>query len=194
MQGFLLGLSSTAVCAAYCAPVFAFLVFWAPDVFAALFGERWRMSGIYAALLAPVGLLSLFTVWPERVFAVAQRQQVSLLVQVASDSASIALVWGLLLAGVAPLFCIGAFSLAQCIYHLVCLFAIFRTARFEPAAYWHLLQRIGKLLLLAVAAFMLVKALAPSKLTEFMISGFLMALYYLWLWRRMRRLLPGSGH
>jgi O-antigen/teichoic acid export membrane protein len=180
--------------AAFCAPAFAFLVFWAPDVFAALFGERWRMSGVYAALLAPVGLLSLFTTWPERVFAVAQRQQVSLLVQVASDSASIALVWGLLLAGGAPLVCIGAFSLAQCVYHFVYLFAVFRTARFDPAGYWRLLRRIGKLLLFAVAAFMLVKILAPSKLTEFIISSFLMALYYLWLWRRMRRFLPGSGH
>jgi O-antigen/teichoic acid export membrane protein len=112
-------------------PFFVLGWFWAPDVFQVLFGARWREAGNFAALLVPIGCLSLFTSWPERVFEVRRKQHWSLSIQLAFDSITVGLVTWALAQSATPLTAIKVYVAIQCFYHLTYLAAIFKLSDFS---------------------------------------------------------------
>jgi O-antigen/teichoic acid export membrane protein len=112
-------------------PFFVLGWFWAPDVFQLVFGTHWREAGNFAALLVPIGCLSLFTSWPERVFEVRRKQHWSLSIQLTFDSITVGLVTLALIQGATPLTAIKVYVAVQCIYHLTYLAAIFGLSGFN---------------------------------------------------------------
>lgn len=160
-------------------PLFAFFAFWAPSVFGLIFGADWVEAGRYASVLVPMAFCSLFTTWPERVFEVSQKQQVSLTIQVVFDTALIVLVWAGLRSGAEPLVVVAAYSVVSSAYHVAYLLGIFKIAGFA----WTGLSRIGKRVLVhgaAVAALLSVLSLAvPEPLYQFLIGGALVGAYSL---------------
>lgn len=174
-------------------PLFVFFVFWAPELFSLVFGPEWRMAGLYAAAFSPVAFCFLFTSWPERIYEVAQRQHLALMIQVVSDSVGIALLWGLLRAGVAPLTAVLVYALAYTGYHSTYLYVIYRIAGFQMDGLFTLVRKlatqgIGSALVLAA----LYASGAPS-LAQFT-AGIVLLLIYGWWWLRRRRNSPaGAG-
>ena len=160
-------------------PLFAFFAFWAPSVFGVIFGADWVEAGRYASVLVPMAFCSLFTTWPERVFEVSQRQQVSLAIQIVFDTALVVLVWAGLRSGAEPLVVVAAYSGVSAAYHVAYLFAIFKITGFA----WTGLSRIGKRVLtlgVAVAALLFLLWLAvPEPLYQFLIGGALVTAYSL---------------
>lgn len=111
-----------------CTPGFIFGAYWAPDLFAILFGERWRAGGVYAAAFSPVAFCFLFTSWPERIFEVAERQHLALILQVVSDALGVGLLFLLLHLGVEPSRAVLCYSLTYVAYHTTYLVIVFRLA------------------------------------------------------------------
>ncbi len=121
------------------APLFAFCALWGDEVFALLFGQGWRRAGEYAMIMAPAAWMALQTGWPERLFEVCMRQDLSFKVQISADIVMAASVIVPLMLGHDVIVAIAAFTIANLLYHLVYLGAIFRAAGFEAA-------RLGRLL------------------------------------------------
>lgn len=71
------------------APLFAFVLTWGDVMLSFVFGTKWVQAGLYAMILAPAAWLSLQTGWPERLFEVAGRQDLSFKIQVTFDAAAI---------------------------------------------------------------------------------------------------------
>ena len=158
-------------------PLFAFFAFWAPSVFGVIFGPDWEEAGRYAAVLVPMAFCSLFTTWPERVFEVRQKQQVSLTIQIVFDAATILLVWLGLQGGAAPLLVVAAYSAVSCVYHATYLIGIFSIAGFS----WTGLLRIGRRVAFLAAAvtggLLLLWLLVPTPLYQFLFGGALVSAY-----------------
>ena len=113
------------------APLFAFCAVWGDALFAMLFGPGWRQAGTFAMLLAPAAWMALQTGWPERLFEVAMRQDVSFRVQISADIINAAAVVTPLLAGRGVVVSVGAFALGTVLDHTAYLHAIFRVSGFE---------------------------------------------------------------
>lgn len=128
------------------APFTAFFMFWSEEIFVLAFGESWRMAGQIAAWYAPVGLLFLFTSWPERLYEVAERQAVSLGIEIGGNITKVAAVLIPLWAGAGPLAAIVGYALADAVYHLVYLVGLFKVGRFRISL---LVSLTGTLLLAA---------------------------------------------
>jgi len=128
------------------APLFAFCAVWSDGLFAMLFGPEWRQGGTFAMLLAPAAWMALQTGWPERLFEVAMRQDVSFRVQISADIIIAAAVVAPLLAGKGVVMSVGAFALATILYHTAYLHAIFRVSGFES-------KRLARELLLGWGVF-----------------------------------------
>ncbi|MGX9389287.1 lipopolysaccharide biosynthesis protein [Nitrobacteraceae bacterium UC4446_H13] len=122
----LLGLSMRAS-----APVFAVICVWGDTFFDAVFGTSWRQAGIYAMVLAPAAWLALQTSWPERMFEVAMRQDVSFKIQITFDSLTIITVIIPLALKYDPIFSVVGWSICNVIYHLSYLMGIFAVSRFN---------------------------------------------------------------
>lgn len=112
------------------APLFAFMVVWGDIFFETLFGSTWREAGVYAMVLAPTAWMSLQTGWPERLFEVAHRQDVSFRIQIGADLITSVVVIMPLALGLSPFVAVCAFSSVNVIYHTVYLKAIFRVSGF----------------------------------------------------------------
>lgn len=123
-------------------PCFAFFAFWAPDAFAIIFGEAWREAGSFAVAFLPVAFCFLFTSWPERIYEIAQKQHRALTIQVIADVVCMALVWGLLQGGIAPVKAVAAYAIVNTVYHAVYLYFVFRTAGFRTKGLSNLLRTI----------------------------------------------------
>jgi O-antigen/teichoic acid export membrane protein len=160
-------------------PLFGFFAFWAPSVFGLVFGPDWVEAGRYASVLVPMAFCSLFTTWPERVFEVSQKQQVSLTIQIVFDAALVILGWVGLRGGADPLLVVAAYSGVSCAYHMAYLMGIFKIADFS----WTGLSRIGKRVLVlggAVTALLFLLWIAvPAPLYQFLIGGVLVSAYSL---------------
>ena len=131
------------------APFFVLGWFWAPEVFQIVFGARWREAGDYAALLMPIGYLSLFTSWPERVFEVRGKQHLSLAIQLIFDSATVGLVTVALINGTPPLTAIKYYVGVQCLYHMTYLAAVFRLSGFDLKSFTKFVS-LGAIALVAI--------------------------------------------
>lgn len=166
-------------------PAFAFCVFWAPDLFAVAFGPQWRSAGLYAAAFSPVAFCFLFTSWPERIYEVAQRQHLALMIQVVSDSIGIALLWGLLRVGVAPLTAVLVYALAYTGYHATYLYVIYRIAGFGISGFFALGRKVATLGLGSALVVALLRASGMPPLPQFLAGLGALGLYGCW-WKRYR--------
>ncbi len=174
-------------------PAFVVLVFWGPMLFALVFGEQWREAGVYAATFAPAAYLFLFSSWPERLFEVAGRQRVSLIVQVSFDTVSVLVVFGLLSQGYGPLAALTAFTAVSCGYHCAYISAAFRVARLPATILRRAAGRAVFLGAAAAGAAWACRALGPSVglATVLVVTALYSVAAILWLLRR-RRTLAGS--
>lgn len=114
-------------------PPVTIFVFLAPEVFEALLGENWREAGLYASAMSPIAFCSLFTSWPERVYEVAGKQNISLSLQVGFDLVRVITLVLLLRCGVAPFACVVINSAVMCGFHVCYLIELFRIAGFPLA-------------------------------------------------------------
>lgn len=166
-----LTLSFLRYLAAGLAPFFVLGWFWAPEVFAVVFGPRWHEAGQYAAVLMPVGYLSLFTSWPERVFEVRNKQHVSLIIQSTFDAATVLTVGAALFNGLPPLRAIQLYVICQVMYHLTYLGAVFQLSGFVIAAYTRF-ANVSLVMIGASAVVQLAVQLIPaSSIVRFMVSA-----------------------
>jgi O-antigen/teichoic acid export membrane protein len=112
-------------------PAFVFLFIWAPILFSYIFGLKWEEAGRYASCLSPMAFMFLFTSWPERIYEVANKQNVSFIIQLISDTARIGTVVFLLYNGVSAYDCILVYSIISVIYYLAYFIGIFFVAKFR---------------------------------------------------------------
>lgn len=113
------------------APLFAFCAVWGDVFFETLFGSDWRQAGIFAMIMACAAWMALQTGWPERLFEVAMRQDVSFRVQVVADIVTVAAVTVPLILGAEIIVAVAAFTVANVLYHLAYLCAIFVVSGFS---------------------------------------------------------------
>jgi O-antigen/teichoic acid export membrane protein len=136
---------------------FVMLGIFGPELFAAVFGDEWRKAGAFAAILAPVAYLFLYSSWPERLFEVAGAQHVALGVQLLGDLLSILAALAVLRMTGADLPTIGAFAAVSCAYHVVYLATAFRVARIPAAILLRPLQMAITLALTSAMLFSLIR-------------------------------------
>jgi O-antigen/teichoic acid export membrane protein len=113
------------------APLFAFCAIWGDAVFATLFGDGWRTAGVYAMLMAPAAWMSVQTGWPERLFEVSMRQDVSFAVQLGSDLVTALAFGAAYVVTRDAVVAVGVFAVCNVLYHHVYLAAIFRVSGFS---------------------------------------------------------------
>ena len=159
-------------------PAFIFFIFWAPDIFKYVFGQNWLEAGIYASIFAPVAYLFLFTSWPERVFEVAQKQQIPFFLQLISTIFIVLFVTGALSWKANPVSCVWIFTLVSVIYHSIYLFAVFKVANFAMSTLISLFVKIIKIVIFLSAALMLCKLVIPESLIQFVVSFVILIAYY----------------
>jgi len=123
-------------------PAFIFCAFWSPTLFSILFGSEWREAGKYAAIYSPAAFLFLFTSWPERLFEISGKQNISLMVQILSDTLIVAVVWTALKMQLPYTVVVGCYTIACCGYHLFYLNMLFKVAGFSLKNIYLLLGRI----------------------------------------------------
>ncbi len=128
------------------APLFAFCTVWGDVLFENLFGANWSQAGHFAMIMAPAAWMSLQTGWPERLFEVSMRQDVSFKVQIAADIITAAAVITPLAMGMDVIVSIAAFTAANLLYHSIYLIAIYRVSGFAS-------NRLSRLLGLGWMAF-----------------------------------------
>src|SRR5690606_30123601 len=85
---------------------------------------------VFAMFMAPAAWLSLQTGWPERLFEVAMRQDLSFKIQVTFDTAAAAVVVLPMLWRFDPIWSVAGFAIVNSLYHLTYLAAIFRVSGF----------------------------------------------------------------
>jgi O-antigen/teichoic acid export membrane protein len=169
-------------------PALVFGLFWAPEMFAFVFGEPWRAGGEYARAFAPVAFCFLFTSWPERIYEVAQRQHIALTLQIISDGVSIGLLLLLLQTGISPLTSVRLYALAYTLYHITYLYIVFRIAGFGPLGLAKLAARIAVLGCISTLALATMRMLVPNASIEFAAGlVFVGSLVVISLSRRLRR-------
>lgn len=113
------------------APLFAFCAIWGDELFVTLFGAGWRTAGVFAMLMAPAAWMSVQTGWPERLFEVSMRQEVSFAVQLGSDVITAAAFAATYVWTRDAVVAVAVFAACNVVYHHVYLGAIFRVARFS---------------------------------------------------------------
>lgn len=123
-------------------PLYAFVAFWAPEIFQVMFGERWRESGEFFALVAPVGFMLLLTSWPERVFEVTGKQHLSFALQFAFDSAAVIAVVMAVHEGIEAWVCIVIYAVITTFFHLFYLGIVFKLMRLKFLEFGKLLSLI----------------------------------------------------
>jgi O-antigen/teichoic acid export membrane protein len=186
-------LTLTRAIARLAAPAFAALPLLAPDAFALLFGDRWRDAGDYAALLAPVGFLFLFSSWPERVFEVAGRQQLSFFIQLGFDSMTAVVLITMVRSGAEPLLMLSALVAIGCAYHLSYLSAAVRVARLSLAPFRSIVAEATLLAVVsAIGVWLALSLLADVRLVLAVFAAGLLV-YYVWLFPRVKRDLAALG-
>jgi O-antigen/teichoic acid export membrane protein len=175
------------------APPFAAVPLLAPGAFAWVFGEPWREAGHFAALLAPVGFLFLFSSWPERVFEVAGRQRVSFAIQLGFDLAAAIVLFLLVRAGYGPLPMLVAFVAIGCAYHLSYLAAAARVAALAPGGFLRVAAETAALGACGALAAALARSLAADVRIALGLFAVALVAYYGALLPALRRDLAGAG-
>lgn len=119
-------------------PLLVVFIFFAEPVFGFVFGDEWREAGTYAVVLAPAIFLFLFTSWPERLYEVARKQNVSFVIQLGFDLLNVALVVGLLQLDMPVITVLAGYGIVLGLQQLAYLSAIGKIAGFSTKRllYW----------------------------------------------------------
>ena len=107
-----------------CVPLLVWGLYWGEELFILCFGVEWREAGHFAQLLMPVGILSLFTSWPERIFEVKKRQKRSLAIQLIFDIGTVAATYLVLTYSGSYIIAISTYVLLQTLYHITYLYNV----------------------------------------------------------------------
>lgn len=164
---------------------FLFFSYWAPEIFAIVFGEQWKVAGQYATALAPVAFTYLYASWPDRLYEVMGKQEIALYLQIISDVLLVSAVFGALWLGLSPLVSVWIYSLLFAAYNVAWLVITFRIAGFHLRLVGYVGMHIVRLILPFAALIFLLEWLRLSKPLQFGIGTLLITLYYakILLWR-----------
>ena len=111
-------------------PLFIFLAWHAPDLFALLLGGEWRDAGLYASLMAAPAFTFLLSGILDRMLDIVGQQRTALCIEVVySLCAVLAFAAGLYFLQSAPL-AVGLFAAVTVCYHVVWIVAVYRCCRF----------------------------------------------------------------
>lgn len=165
------------VFAAGLTPMFALAGCWAEAGFAYLFGEGWRESGVFAAMLMPIALLSVFTSWPERIFEVRDRQHWALMIQVGFDMSSVIGVIYVLQFFHNVTAAIAVYVAVQLLYQLVYLYAVFRLVGLGGGRYAGVIGVIAVSAIVILAMSCGLRYAFPKEGERFIIECFLASLF-----------------
>ena len=163
-------------------PAFALLFVWAPEIFAIVFGAKWREAGELARLLIPGAFCFLFTSWPERLFEVAQRQSLALGIQVVCDTVTILSVASLLARGATPWTAMLVYGVLSVIYSILYLWGIFLAGRFSSAGYFRILALAAFGMVGTAGLIAAVRGMFPVSIASFLGSVGIVCLIYGGLW------------
>lgn len=166
---------------------FLFFSYWAPEIFAVVFGEQWKIAGLYATALAPVAFTYLYASWPDRLYEVMGKQETALYLQIISDVLLVSAVFGALWFGLSPLVSVWIYSLLFAVYNVVWLVITFRIAGFHLGLVGHVVTQIVRLGTPFAALIFLLEWLQISKSLQFGFGMSLMAGYYLKMFFRESR-------
>jgi O-antigen/teichoic acid export membrane protein len=109
-------------------PVYTIFAFFAPQVFAFVFGEPWRQAGVYAQVLTPLFLLSFSASPLSRMMQIAEKQRQDMIWQLVLFAAiSAALFYGATRGQ--PVWALGLFSAAFSVMYVVYLWMSFEYSR-----------------------------------------------------------------
>lgn len=149
-------------------PALVFFMFWSGPVFEFAFGQQWAEAGRIAAFYAPVAFLFLFTSWPERLYEVSERQQISLVIEFAGNLLKLAVVLSLLAGGYGAIGAIVGYAVADGIYHVTYLLGLFHVGRFKTS---RLIALAGQVLLLAAPCALTCALINQTPLPAFAQAG-----------------------
>lgn len=110
-------------------------------------GEDWVGVGVYASFLIPVAFMLLLTGWPERVFEVANKQEVILKYQVLCDSITILTLVVVSFLFKEPIYTVASYSVCAVLYNLGYLYLVYKVGGFDMRG---LQDKLFKLLLLCI--------------------------------------------
>ena len=112
-------------------PLFLIFIFLAPDLFALVFGENWRVAGEYAQIMTPLFWLS-FVVSPLSVmFIIAEKQNLDLVIQIILVGSSVsALAVGHYIFS-SPKYAIAAFTFVYSVKYLIELYLSYKFCKKE---------------------------------------------------------------
>jgi O-antigen/teichoic acid export membrane protein len=167
------------------APACGVLALWGPDVFAVVFGERWREAGLFASYLAAPLAFAALTSWPDRIFEACLKQHWAFAIQITFDALSIGTVLLLMANGTEKSVTVLAYAGVQVIFHLCYLGAVFRFTGLRVAKYIEVILLTGALFAgLFVIGIMLKRLVPPlGAFSLDVVIGALASIVGLWLVR-----------
>jgi O-antigen/teichoic acid export membrane protein len=158
---------------------FAFVALWNGDLFRLVLGARWSGAGPYAALIAPFCMLAMLTSWPERIFEVRGRQNLSFYLQIVMDSVMVLSVLTVLWRGASPWTGVAVYGAFMVVYHLLYLGLVFRLAALRAWQYLALLGVMAAGAALVFAVHALLQLAIGQSLFLLLAEGALVALFCL---------------
>jgi O-antigen/teichoic acid export membrane protein len=123
-------------------PLLVFFMFWSQPLFELAFGDKWGQAGHIAVYYAPVAFLFLYTSWPERLYEVSEKQQVSLAIELGGNLLKFGVVLCLLAKDYGPITAIIGYALADAAYHIAYLLGLFYVGGFDRSRLIHLAGRV----------------------------------------------------
>lgn len=157
-------------------PIFALAGWWAEPGFSFLFGSEWAQSGVFAAMLMPIALLSVFTSWPERIFEVKHRQHWALIIQLCFDLTSVTCVVLMLRWNYDVVPTIAVYVAIQILYQLIYLLAVFHLVGLNIRQYAGVLAIVISGAFFVTGAHSVLQDIFPEHLVRLIIEGFFVLL------------------
>ncbi|WP_417446732.1 lipopolysaccharide biosynthesis protein [Kangiella sp.] len=151
-----------------------FVSFYSETLLVYFLGQDWVGVGAYASFLIPVAFMLLLTAWPERVFEVANKQEVILKYQVVCDAITIISLVAVSFLFKEPIYTVASYSVCAVLYNLGYLYLVYKVGNFDMRG---LRDKINKLLLLCIINFValyLISFLIDSSLISIFASAFYM--------------------
>lgn len=162
-----------------CLPAVVFCMLWSESIFELLFGEQWRAASIYAIIMAPYAFLFLFTSWPERVYEIAGRQDVSFSIQLVFDIIKVTTLLGILaLDGSVETALIGYFAVG-CIYQIAYLLGIFHCAGFDKGGIVGLCRYVFAVGTVSAVFFISIRMTLPGAHMQLILGAIVLLCYLL---------------
>jgi O-antigen/teichoic acid export membrane protein len=113
------------------APAVAAILAFGPDIYTLLLGERWRDTGLYAALLVVPNLMSMLCSGYDRLYFMLDRQRVAFILTVFACALSAGTMIGANHISDAPAWLVGGWAAFHFIYAFVWMATLYRVAGFS---------------------------------------------------------------